>query len=224
MSLLQNSYRCDNSTASGGSGGNGMRLRLEQIEQATGGEGGDAEPQVAEHLEVAADTQMTTAAVVLDGAVDALGGGALVVDQVIRIGHVDGAAGGAFGGDLGLQGGVTAGGAGGDRDPSPRPAIGDDRGGIVGGVHDVIEPDDALLALAGERDGDLAVVNRGSGQNGGDRHHAGGDVEMELVAVPCGGEAATVALAAGVAADRQFGQHFLKRLRALALDPGQRLG
>ena len=46
---------------------------------------------------------MTTAIVVLDGAVDALGGSALVVDQVVRIGHVDGAAGGAFGGDLGLQ-------------------------------------------------------------------------------------------------------------------------
>src|SRR6185312_11198211 len=104
---------------------------------------------------------MTTAVVVFDGAVGVLGGGALVVDQVIRIGHVDGAAGGAFGGDLGLQRGLTAGVAVDDRDTSRRLAIGDDRGGIVGGVHDVIEPDDALFALAGERDGDLAVVNRG---------------------------------------------------------------
>src|SRR4051794_12756176 len=102
--------------------------------------------------------------------------------------------------------------------------IGDGGGGIVGGVHDVVEPDDALLALAGERDGDLAVVNRGRGKNGGDRHRAGGDVEMELVAVPGGGEAATVALATGVAADRQFGEHLVEGLAALAFDPGQRLG
>ena len=60
-----------------------MRLRLEQLEQATGGEGGDAEHQVAEDLEVAADPQMTPAVVVFDGAVDALGGGVLIVDQIV---------------------------------------------------------------------------------------------------------------------------------------------
>src|SRR4051794_41892961 len=108
-------------------------MRLEQLEQATGGEGDDAEHQVAEDLEVAADPQMTTAVVVLDGAVDAFGGGALVVDQVIRIGHVDGTAGGAFGGDFDLQRGLTAGVAIGDPDPSPRPAIGGGRGGIGSG-------------------------------------------------------------------------------------------
>src|SRR5689334_4451003 len=206
------------------SGGSGVRLRLEQPEQATGGESGDAEHQVTEHLGGTADPQMTTAVVVLDGAVDALGGGALVVDQVVWIRHVDGAAGGAFGGDLGLERGLAAGVAVNNCDTSRRLAIGDDRGGIVGGIHDVIEPDDALLAFAGERDGDLAVMHRGRGENGGDRHHAGGDIEMELVAVPGGGEAAAVALAAGVAADRQFGEHRVKGLAALAFDPGQRLG
>src|SRR3954447_14326540 len=48
--------------------------------------------------------------------------------------------------------------------------------------------------------------------------------EMELVAVPGGGEAATVALASGVAADRQFGEHLVEALAALAFDPGQRAG
>src|SRR4051794_5539327 len=167
---------------------------------------------------------MTTAVVVFDGAIGALDGGALVVDQVVRIGHVDGAAGGAFGGDLGLQRGLAAGIAVDDRDASRRLAIGNDRGGIVGGVHDVIEPDDALLALAGERDGDLAVVNRGGGENGGDRHHAGGGGGMGVGGGPGGGDAATVALAAGIAADRQFGEHLLKGLAALAFDPGQWLG
>src|SRR4051794_41957438 len=47
---------------------------------------------------------------------------------------------------------------------------------------------------------------------------------MELVAIPGGGEAATVALATGVAADRQFGEHLVEGLAALAFDPGQRLG
>src|SRR3954454_12505475 len=47
---------------------------------------------------------------------------------------------------------------------------------------------------------------------------------MELVVVPGGGEAATVALATGVAADRQFGEHLVEGLAALAFDPGQRLG
>ena len=40
-----------------------MRLRLEQIEQTTGCKSGDAEHQMAEYLEVAADTQMTAAVV-----------------------------------------------------------------------------------------------------------------------------------------------------------------
>src|ERR1700750_1015262 len=142
---------------------------------------------MAEDFEGTADPQMTTAVIVLDGAVDALGGGALVVDPIIRVGHVDGAAGGAVGGDLRLPRALTAGGAVDDRDPSRRLAIGNDRGGIVGGVHDVIEPDDALLALAGERDGDLAIVNRGGGENGGDRYHACGDIEMKLVSLPGGG-------------------------------------
>src|SRR3954469_10362965 len=48
--------------------------------------------------------------------------------------------------------------------------------------------------------------------------------EMELVAVPGGGEAATVALATGIAADRQFGEHLVEALAALAFDPGQRAG
>jgi len=47
---------------------------------------------------------------------------------------------------------------------------------------------------------------------------------MELVAVPSGGKAATVALAAGVAVDRQFGEHLVKGLAALAFDPGQWFG
>src|SRR4051812_50203942 len=104
-------------------------MRLEQLEQATGGEGDDAEHQVAEDLEVAAGPQMTTAVVVLDGAVDAFGGGALVVDQVIRIGHVDGTAGGAFGGDFDLQRGLTAGGGVDGCRPAPPPANGGGRGG-----------------------------------------------------------------------------------------------
>src|SRR5690349_15140280 len=107
-----------------GSGGSRRRLRLEQIEQATGGKSGDAEHQVAEHLEGPADPQMTTAVVVFDGAVGALGGGALVVDQVVRIGHVDGAAGGAFGGDLGLERGLAASVAVNNCDTSRRLAIG----------------------------------------------------------------------------------------------------
>ena len=85
-----------------------MRFRLEQIEQTTGGECGNAEHQVAEYLDGTANPKMTTAIVVFDGTVDALHGGPLVVDQVIRIGHVDGAAGGAFSGDLGLQCGLAA--------------------------------------------------------------------------------------------------------------------
>src|SRR3954470_11655012 len=109
-------------------------MRLEQLEQATGGEGDAAEHQVAEDLEVAADPQMTTAVVVRDGAVDAFGGGALVVDQVIRIGHVDGAAGGAFGGDFDLQRGLTAGVAIDDRAPSRPVEIGENRGATLAAV------------------------------------------------------------------------------------------
>src|SRR3954465_11253515 len=48
--------------------------------------------------------------------------------------------------------------------------------------------------------------------------------EMELVAVPGGGEAATVALATGGAAGRQFGEHLVEALAARAFDPGQRAG
>src|SRR4051794_41388811 len=95
--------------------------------------------------------------------------------------------------------------------------IGDGGGGIVGGVHDVIEPDDALLALAGERDGDLAVVNRGGGENGGDRHHAGRGRRMGLEGVPGGGEGPTRSLAAGGTTGPPVRAAFAKALAAPAI-------
>src|SRR4051794_41951893 len=104
---------------------------------------------------------MTTAVVVFDGAIDALGGGALVVNQIIRIGHVDGAAGLAFGGDFGLQHGVTAGVGGGGRAAGRRPGIGGGGGGVGGGGPDVVETEEALFGPSGGRGGGPAVVGRG---------------------------------------------------------------
>jgi hypothetical protein len=47
------------------------------------------------------------------------------------------------------------------RDAALREGILDNDLGVIGGVHDVVAPGDALLASPGERDGDLAVMGRG---------------------------------------------------------------
>ena len=64
----------------------------------------------------------------------------------------------ALGGDFGLERGIAAGVAVDHRNPAGGEAIIDDRLGVVCGIHQVVEPHDALFAGSGERDGDLAVM------------------------------------------------------------------
>jgi hypothetical protein len=56
-----------------------------------------------------------------------------------------------------------------DGDAALGEGILDDGLGVIGGVHDVVAPGDALLAGPGERNGDLAVVGRGRSEDGGNR-------------------------------------------------------
>jgi hypothetical protein len=98
-----------------------------------------------------------------------------------------------------------------------REGILDDGLGVIGGVHDVVAPGDALLAGPGEGDGDLAVMGRGRSEDGGDGDAGLADIEMQLVADPRTGEAVGVALEADIACGWQFGSsafsaHFGDRL------------
>ena len=83
--------------------------------------------------------------------------------------------GGAY---IGAQAGVAPGVMVDDRNPSGGPDVLNENRGIIGRVHQIVEPDDALGTLAGQRQGSLAVVRGGGGQHGGDRNHAVGDVEV----------------------------------------------
>jgi len=112
---------------------------------------------------------MAGAEFILQAGIGTFGCGSLVVGQVGGIGDVDQAAPCPLGGDFGFEGGIAAGIAVDHGDPAGGAAIIDDGLGIVGGIHKVVEPYDALFAGPGERDGNLAVVGGRGGEDRGDR-------------------------------------------------------
>jgi hypothetical protein len=201
-----------------------LRFSTEQPEEAVGGQDSDAEHQVAEHLHRPSHAHRSTAELVLEASIGPFGVGALPIAQIIRIGDTDQLAALALAVDLGTQAGVTPGVVVDDRDSPCGPDVLNEDGGIVGGVHQVVKPDDAAGALAGQRQGGLAVVGGGGGEHGGDRDHAIGDVEVQLVADPALLEPLAVGLGADVASRGQVGQHRLQGLLALTLEPGRLLG
>lgn len=106
-----------------------------------------------------ADAEVPGAEFVLEAGIGALRHSADFVQFVVSIGDVDKAwrtrsARIGFAVFIGARVDVD------DRDAALRGGIRDNRLGILGGVHDVVAPSDALLAGAGERDGDLAVMGR----------------------------------------------------------------
>src|SRR5215469_9332915 len=197
---------------------------IEEADESVSDEGSDAEHQMAHRLGVTADAEVPGTELVLEPGIGALRHGADFVQFVVSIRDVDEGATGPFGEDLdfavlvGTRVDVD------DGDAALREGILDDGLGVIGGVHDVVAPGDALLAGPGERDGDLAVMGRGRSEDGGDRDASLADIEMQLVADPRTGEALGVALEADIAGGRQFSAHFGDRLGALALQPGGRLG
>src|SRR3954466_13633175 len=130
---------------------------------------------MAERLDRSADPEMAAPELVLETAVGAFGGGAGLVVLIIGIGNVDETAPGSFRREFYLQRGVAPGVEVDDRNPAGGQALRDDEFGITGGIHDVVEPDHALLAQPHQRDGGLAVMGRGGGEHGGDRYHGVAD-------------------------------------------------
>src|SRR5271165_3823971 len=157
-----------------------------------------------------ADAEVSGAELVLEAGIGALRHSADFVQFVVSIGDVDEGLAVFIGAWVDVD----------DRDAALREGILDNGLGVIGGVHEVVAPSDALLAGPGERDGDLAVVGRCRSENGGDRDAGLADIEMELVADPRAGEALGVALEADIAPGRQFRAHFGDGLGALTLQPG----
>ena len=150
------------------SGGVDVKSVAEQSEDAVGGEDSDTEHQMAEGLEMAADPQVAATELILDAGIGTFGRASLVIGQVPGIGDFDQPAPRALGGDFGLERGIAAGGAVDRRNPAGGEAFIDDRLGVVWGIHEVVEPHDALFAGPGERDGDLAVMGGSGGEDRGD--------------------------------------------------------
>ncbi len=123
-----------------------------------GGEDGDTEHQMAERLEMAADPQVAATELILDAGIGAFGRTSLVIGQVPGIRDFDQPAPCALGGDFGRERGIAAGVTVDYRNPAGGEATIDDRLGVVRGIHEVVEPHDALFAGPGEQDGDLAVM------------------------------------------------------------------
>src|SRR5271168_1381185 len=167
-----------------------------------------------------ADAEVSGAELVLEAGIGALRHSADFVQFVVSIGDVDEGSADPLGEDLGFAVFIGAWVDVDDRDAALREGILDNGLGVIGGVHEVVAPSDALLAGPGERDGDLAVVGRCRSENGGDRDAGLADIEMELVADPRAGEALGVALEADIAPGRQFRAHFGDGLGALTLQPG----
>jgi hypothetical protein len=197
---------------------------IEEADESVSGEGSDAEHQMAHRLGVTADAEVPSTELVLEPGIGALRHGADFVQFVVSIRDVDEGATGPLGEDLGFAVLVGAWVDVDDGDAALREGIVDDGLGVIGGVHDVVAPGDALLAGPGQRDGNLTVMGRCRSEDGGDRDARLADIEMEFVADPRAGEALSVALEADIARARQFRAHFGDGLGALPLQPRWRLG
>src|SRR5271166_6495035 len=199
-SFLQNTLSEVNFPAPGGSepglSGRGGPV-VDDTDDLIDGERDDAEHEMAFDLECAADAEKSGAELVFQTSVDAFGHGAEIVDQVVEVGAkvaVD-------------DGGVAE-----------RPAVVVDRGGVVGGVHEIVEIGDASAGHGHQGNGDLAVVDGGRGQQAGHRDLAAGHVDVEFVPGPGLFVALAVFLAADVAGGGQVGEHLAEVLRDLPLE------
>src|SRR5208337_1500199 len=182
------------------------------------GERDDAEHEMAFDLERAADAEKSGAELVFQTGVDAFGHGAEIVDQVVEVGHVDELQALDLAAPFGLAFVVGAKVALDDGGVAERPALVVDRGGVVGGVHEIVEIGDAGARHGHQGNGDLAVVDGGRGQHAGDRDLAAGHVDVEFVPGPGLFVALAVFLAADVAGGGQVGEHLAEVLHDLPLE------
>src|SRR5271166_984538 len=126
------------------------------------GERDDAEHEMAFDLECAADAEKSGAELVFQTGVDAFGHGAEIVDQVVEVGHVDElqaldlAAPFSLAFVVGAKVSVDDGGV------AERPAVGVDRGGVVGGVHEIVEIGDAGARHGHQGNGDPRACDPGT--------------------------------------------------------------
>ena len=104
-----------------------------------------------------------------------------------------------------------------------RPAALSDWLGGVGGVHQVIQVGRARGGHRRERNGGVAVMQRGGGQDATDRDLAIGHVDMELVADPGFLVPRAVLLRSARAGRREVVQHRLFSHGALPLQPRELL-
>src|SRR5271165_1533502 len=169
-------------------------------------------------LECAADADKSGAELVFQPGVDAFGHGAEIVDQVVEVGHVDELEALDLAAPFGLALVVGAKVAVDDGGVAERPALIVDGGGVVGGVHEIVEIGDAGARHGHQGNGDLAVVDGGRGQHAGDRDLAAGHVDVEFVPGPGLFVALAVFLAADVAGGGQVGEHLAEVLRDLPLE------
>ena len=110
-----------------------------------------------------------------------------------------------------------------DRLMAERAAVVMNGGGVVGGVHEIVEIGNPRAGHGHQGNGDLTVVNGSRGQHAGDGDLAAGDIDMQLVADPGLLVALAVFLGADVAGGGQLGEHLVDGLRGLPLQP-RRLG
>src|SRR5271166_3917779 len=199
-----------------GSGGGGPLV--DDTDDLIDGERDDAEHEMAFDLECAADAEKSGAELVFQTGVDAFGHGAEIVDQVVEVGHVDELQALDLAAPFGLALVVGAKVAVDDGGVAERPALVVDRGGVVGGVHEIVEIGDAGARHGHQGNGDLAVVDGGRGQHAGDRDLAAGHVDVEFVAGPGLFVALAVFLAADVAGGGQVGEHLAEVLHDLPLE------
>ena len=136
---------------------------------------------MAHHLVWAAHAHCPAAVVVLEIAVDALGTAALVVAQGFRRFLANQVLALVFLRQMLFQRRVAAGVDVNKGDMAQRAAVLVDFWNVIGAVHQVIAGGQAAGGQGGERDGHLAVVHRGGGQEATDRDIAIGCVNVQLV-------------------------------------------
>ena len=121
----------------------------------------DAEHEVAFDLDRAAHAQKPGAEFVLQSGVDAFDHGAEVVDHIVGVGHVDEFHPLDFPFPFGLDLMQDAKVAIDDRRVAEHAALIMNGGGIVGGVHEIVEIGNPRASHGHQGNGDLTVVNGG---------------------------------------------------------------
>lgn len=182
----------------------------QSLKKLDGSIGQDSEHEMTHDFSCTPDANKESSEIILESAVDSLGGGALFETLC----------GGRIHGDFLAAPRIKVN----DRNMSEAFGKLSDLVGIVGSIHQIVETIDPFVRDLSQRDGDLRIVEGSGGEYGADGQVSIHDIEVKFVTDPSFGEALGVALATVITAHGQISQIFSQGALRLELQTGGRFG